>query len=85
MNIVPALDRIIVQRDSRESTTRAGIILPKNSAHAPTTGIVGPAVKSGLKPNTRVVFSAYAGTAVSIDGRDILIMREDDIMAVLTP
>ncbi|MCW5758058.1 MAG: co-chaperone GroES [Phycisphaeraceae bacterium] len=95
LNIRPLHDKIIVRRDEAESVTASGIFLPESSKDRPKTGLVeavgdgalntetGERVPLELKRGDRVIFSSYSGTEVKIDGEELLIMTESDVLAVL--
>jgi chaperonin GroES len=94
MNVKPLGDRIIVQRTEAEQKTKGGIVLPDTAKEKPKEGKVvavgtGKMLDSGdtapltVKDGDTVLFSSYAGTEVKIDGEDYLIMKEDDVLAVL--
>ncbi|MBN1627541.1 MAG: co-chaperone GroES [Deltaproteobacteria bacterium] len=94
MKIRPLHDRIIVQRIKEEETTKGGIIIPDTAKEKPSEGKViavgnGKLLENGsLKPldvkkGDKVLFGKYAGTEVKIEGEEHLIMREDDIIAIV--
>ena len=94
VNIRPLGDRVLVERVEAEEKTAGGIILPDAAKEKPKEGVIvavgeGRSLKSGeraplqVKPKDRVIFSSYAGTEVKIDGDELLIMGEDDILAVV--
>ena len=94
MNLKPLSDRIIVQAEEVEETTASGIILPDTAKEKPQIGkviSVGPGkvnesgnlVKMLLKKGDKVLYGKYSGTEVNIDGDELLIMRESDILATL--
>ena len=94
MKIRPLHDRVIVQRLESETTTAGGLIIPDTAKEKPVQGKViavgaGKRDKDGkvhaldLNEGDRVLFSKYSGTEVKIDGDEHLIMREDDILAVV--
>ena len=94
MKVRPLNDRILVKRLEEEETTKGGIIIPDSAKEKPAEGEViavgkgkrndkGERVKMDIKVGDRVLFSKYGGTDVKIDGVDHLIMREDDILAVV--
>ncbi len=94
MNIRPLNDRILVKRLEEEETTKGGIIIPDSAKEKPAEGEVvavgngklndkGERVPLEVKAGDRVLFSKYGGTDVKLDGEDHLIMREDDILAVV--
>ena len=95
MNIQPLHDRVIVKRVDEEQTTKGGIIIPDTAKEKPQEGII-TAVGSGriegegnkkipldVKKGDRVLFSKYAGTDITIDGEEHLIMKEEDIIAII--
>jgi chaperonin GroES len=94
MKIRPLQDRILIKRVEEEEKTKGGIIIPDTAKEKPMEGLVvavGPGAfdKDGkrrepeVKKGDRILFSKYSGTDVKLDGEDHLIMREDDILAVL--
>lgn len=94
MNIRPLHDRVVVRRMEEERTTAGGIVIPDSATEKPSTGEIlavgnGKITDSGdvraldLKVGDRIMFGKYSGTEVKVDGEDLLIMREDDIMAVV--
>jgi len=94
MKFRPLHDRVLVQRVKEESKTAGGIIIPDTAKEKPSEGKV-VAVGSGtrdengkltpldVKKGDRVLFGKWGGTEVTIDGKDLLIMKESDIMGVL--
>jgi len=94
MNIRPLHDRVIVKRVEEETTTPGGIVLPGSAAEKPSQGIVlavglGKALDNGtvraleVKVGDKVLFGKYAGSEVKVDGEEIIVMREEDIMGIL--
>ena len=94
MNIRPLHDRVVVKRMDEETTTAGGIVLPGSAAEKPQRGEVlavgnGKVLDSGerkaldVKVGDQVLFGKYSGSEVKIDDDELLVMREDDIMAVL--
>ena len=94
MNIRPLHDRVIVRRMEEERTSPGGIVIPDNAAEKPVKGEVlavgnGKIIENGevrpldLKVGDKVLFGKYSGTEVKIDGEELLVMREEDVMAVL--
>ena len=94
MKIRPLNDRILVKRLEEEQKTKGGLFIPDSAKEKPAEGKVvsvgngrlndkGDRVKMELKAGDRVLFSKYGGTEVKIDGEDYLIMREDDVLAVI--
>ena len=85
--------RVVVEAIAKEETTASGIVLPDTAKEKPQEGkviAVGPGVwKDGqrvaldVKEGDRVIFSKYAGTEVKYEGRELLIMRESDILAII--
>ncbi len=89
VNITPLHDRVIVKPAAAEEKTAGGIIIPDTAKEKPQRGIVvaaGPGKKdepTTVKSGDTVLYGKYAGTEVSFEGEDYLIMRESDILAVL--
>ena len=94
MNIRPLHDRVVVRRLEEERTSAGGIVIPDSAAEKPMTGEVlavgnGKAQENGdqrpldVKVGDKVLFGKYSGTEVKVEGDDVLVMREDDIMGVI--
>ena len=94
MNFRPLHDRVVVKRIESEERTRGGIIIPDTAKEKPQEGeiiAVGPGGRDeagkltplDVKAGDKVLFSKYSGTEVKVDGEELLIMREDDLLAVL--
>ncbi len=89
INIKPLADRVIVAPAAAEEKTKSGIIIPDTAKEKPQRGIViaaGPGKKDEpvtVKEGDQVLYGKYAGTEISIEGTDYLIMKESDIFAVL--
>ncbi len=94
MNIRPLHDRVLVRRMEEETTTAGGIVLPGSAAEKPNQGEVlaaghGKILENGsvrpmdVKVGDKVLFGQYGGTAVKVDGEELLMMREEDIQAVI--
>ncbi len=94
MRLVPLGENIVVKRIEAEEMTAGGIVLPDAAKEKPSEGRVlsvgdgrllkdGTRAKSQISDGDRVIFSSYAGNEVSIDGEELLIMAEGDILAVL--
>ncbi|KPK29883.1 MAG: molecular chaperone GroES [Nitrospira bacterium SG8_35_1] len=94
MKVRPLNDRILVKRLEEEQMTKGGIIIPDSAKEKPAEGEViavgkgkmndkGDRIKLDVKVGDLVLFSKYGGTDVKLDGVDHLIMREDDILAVV--
>ena len=91
MNIRPLHDRVVVRRLEEERTSAGGIVIPDSAAEKPMTGEVlavgnGKVQENGdqrpldVKVGDKVLFGKYSGTEVKVEGDDVLVMREDDIM-----
>ncbi|WP_045212731.1 co-chaperone GroES [Desulfonatronovibrio magnus] len=94
MNLKPLHDRVLVKRLEEEEVTKGGIIIPDTAKEKPIKGEVvaagpgktsddGKAVPMSVKAGDNVLFNKYAGTEVKIDGVEHLVMREDDILAII--
>ncbi|NPD30575.1 co-chaperone GroES [Eggerthellaceae bacterium zg-1084] len=93
MNLKPLGDRVIVKVDEAESTTASGLYLATEAKEKPTTGTVlavgegkldhGNLVKPQVKVGDKVIFGKFGGTEVRHEGEDVLILRGDDIYAVV--
>ena len=94
MKIRPLHDRVIVKRLEEERKTASGIVIPDAAAEKPDQGqilAVGPGkrdengkhVAVDVKVGDRVLFGKYAGQGVKVDGQELLVMREEDIMGVV--
>jgi chaperonin GroES len=94
MKIRPLHDRVVIRRTEEERTSPGGIVIPDTAAEKPIRGVViavgkGKILESGdvraldLKKGDKVLFGKYSGTEVKVDGEDLLVMREDDVMAVI--
>ncbi|MFQ5488619.1 MAG: co-chaperone GroES, partial [Gammaproteobacteria bacterium] len=93
MNIRPLHDRVIIRRKEEEQTSPGGIVIPDTAAEKPVRGEViavgnGKLLENGdLRPldvqvGDEVLFGKYSGTEVKVHGEELVVMREDDIMAV---
>jgi len=94
MNFRPLHDRVVVRRIEAEEKSRGGIIIPDTAKEKPQEGeiiAVGPGARDetgkivalDVKAGDRVLFGKWSGTEVRIDGQDLLIMKESDIMGVI--
>jgi chaperonin GroES len=94
MNLRPLHDRVIVKRLDQETKTASGLIIPDAAAEKPDQGEVlavgnGKVQENGnvrpleVKVGDRVLFGKYSGQAVNVNGEELLVMREEDIMAVV--
>jgi chaperonin GroES len=95
MKIRPLHDRVIVKRVEEEKKTASGIVIPDTAAEKPDQGeviAVGPGkrgddgklIAPDVKVGDRVLFGKYAGSTVKLDGDELLVMREEDIMGVVS-
>jgi len=94
MKIRPLHDRVVVRRVEDERTSPGGIVIPDTATEKPMQGEVlavgkGKILDSGeqrgldVKVGDKVLFGKYSGTEVKVDGEEVLVMREDDIMGVI--
>ena len=94
MNLRPLHDRVIVKRKEEERTSPGGIVIPDTAAEKPIRGEItatgpGKTLDDGsvraldVKIGDEVLFGKYSGTEVKVDGDDLLVLREEDIMAVV--
>lgn len=94
-SIRPLHDKLIVRRDEAQTKTSSGIFLPESGKERPKSGVVeavgtgalntetGERIPLTVKKGDKVIFTSYAGTEVKLDGEELLIMSEDDILAVI--
>ena len=91
----PLHDRILVRRTEEEGTTRGGIIIPDSAKDKPQEGEVistgngrtndeGKTFPLAVKEGDRILFGKYAGTEIKIDGEEFIIMKEDEVLGVLS-
>ena len=94
MNLKPLHDRVLVERVEQEDRTKGGIIIPDTAQEKPQQGtvvVVGPGKnnedgttsKMSVKTGDVVLYGKYSGTEITYEGKDLLIMRESDILAIL--
>ncbi|HPX61214.1 MAG TPA: co-chaperone GroES [Deltaproteobacteria bacterium] len=94
MNLRPLQDRILVKRVEEETKTAGGLYIPETAKEKPQRGEIvaagkgkktedGKVLPLDVKVGDKVLFGKYAGTEIKVDGEDFLIMREDDILAVV--
>lgn len=94
MNIRPLHDRVIVKRVEEETTSTGGIVLPGSATEKPSEGEIlavgnGKQLDGGevraleVKVGDKVLFGKYSGSEVKVDGEELIVMREEDIMGVL--
>ena len=92
----PLGDRVLIKRVEEEAKTRGGIIIPDTAKEKPQEGevvAVGPGARDDagkiqpldVKPGDRILFGKWSGSEVKLDGQDLLIMKESDILGVLDP
>ena len=95
MKIRPLLDRVIIRRLEEEKTSPGGIVIPDSATEKPVKGEVvavgkGKILENGdirpldVKVGDTILFGKYSGTEVSVDGEELLVMREDDITAIVS-
>ena len=94
LKLQPLGDRVVIRRDESEATTAGGIVLPETAKDKPARGVVvsvgdGKLLDNGtrsefqVKAGDRVIFSSYAGETFKVDDEEMLLMREDDLLAVI--
>jgi chaperonin GroES len=94
MNIRPLHDRLIVKREADERKSPGGIVIPDTAAEKPTFGKVVAVGKGKILENgqvrppdvhvgDKILFGKYSGTEVKVDGQELVVMREEDVMAVV--
>ncbi|MDH4376340.1 MAG: co-chaperone GroES [Ramlibacter sp.] len=94
MALIPQNDRVIVERLENETKTASGIVIPDNAAEKPDQGkvlAVGPGrrnekgdrIPMELKVGDLVLFGKYSGQTVKVDGKELLVMKEEDVFAVV--
>jgi chaperonin GroES len=95
MKITPLQDRVLVKRLEEEEKTKGGIIIPDTAKEKPIEGKVvavgkgrikedGTVIPLEVKAGDKILFSKYAGTEIQIEGEEHLMMREDDILGIIT-
>jgi len=92
--IQPLADRVLVRPDVAEETTSSGIIIPDTAKEKPQRGTViaagpgkvenGTKVEMSVKKGDKILYGKYSGTEISLDGEDFLIMRESDILGIVS-
>ncbi|MCX7121519.1 MAG: co-chaperone GroES [Gammaproteobacteria bacterium] len=94
MKIKPLHDRVVIKRLDEERTSAGGIVIPDSAAEKPVRGTVmaigtgkastdGKIIPMVVKVGDTVLFGKYSGTEIKIDGEELIVMREDDVMAVI--
>ncbi len=95
MKIRPLSDRLVVRRTQEEEKTKGGIIIPDTAKEKPLEGIVvavgsGKTLKNGksipldVKEGDKVLFGKYSGTEVKVEGEELVLLNQDDVLAVFT-
>jgi chaperonin GroES len=95
MKLTPLQDRILVQRVEEEEKTKGGIIIPDTAKEKPAEGKVvsvgkgkidesGKPIPMEVKKGDRILFGKYSGTEIKIEGEEYLIMREDDVLGIIS-
>jgi chaperonin GroES len=94
VNLIPLHDRVIVKRIEEKETLKGGIIIPDSAKEKPQEGEViavgsgkrekGEVIPLDVKPGDRVLFGKYGGTEIKIEDEELLILREDEILAKLS-
>lgn len=94
MSLRPLQDRVIIKRLDNQRTTASGIVIPENATEKPDQGEViaigsgkktedGKSIPVDVKVGDKVLFGKYAGQAVKVDGEELLVIREEEILAVI--
>jgi chaperonin GroES len=94
MKVRPLQDRVLVKRVEEEAKTKGGIIIPDTAKEKPQEGVIvsvgpgkimedGKRVAPDVKEGDRILFGKYSGTEIKLEGEEHLILREDDILAVI--
>ena len=94
MNLKPLSDRVIITQDEAEETTASGLILTSNSKEKPQRGVViavgegkraddGSLIPMPVAEGDKIVYGKYAGQEITVEGQDYIILRADDIIAVV--
>jgi chaperonin GroES len=94
MSIKPLHDRVVIERLQEELTSAGGIVIPDTAKEKPMRGKVvaigtgkmldsGNIIPLGVKPGDEVLFGKYSGTEIKIEGQELVVMREDDIMGII--
>ena len=94
MNIRPLHDRVVIKRLDEERTSAGGIVIPDTATEKPIRGTVvaigagkiltdGKVIPLAVKKGDTVVFGKYAGTEIKLDGQELIVMREEDIMGIV--
>ena len=93
MNIKPLGDRVVIKNVEAEETTRSGIVLPSSAKEKPQMAevlAVGPGgnvdgkeITMQVKPGDKVIYSKYAGNEIKLDGKELIIVRQSDILGIV--
>jgi chaperonin GroES len=94
MKIRPLHDRVVVRRSEEERTTASGIVIPDSATEKPAEGTItaigtgkkddnGKTIALDVKVGDKVLFKSYGGTPVKVDGEELLVMTEEDILAII--
>lgn len=93
MNLKPLGDRIVVRPSEQDEQTNSGIFLPETAKEKPQQGVVeaaGPGARDGadrvemeVSVGDTVLYAKYAGTTIKVDGKDVLILKESDVLAIV--
>lgn len=94
LNVKPLGDRVLVEQAEEKEVKKGGIIIPDSAKEKPSEGVIralgtgkkdedGKVIAFEVKVGDRVLVSKYGGTEVKIDGKELLVMREEDVMAVI--
>jgi len=94
LKVRPLADKIIIKRLEAETTTKSGIVLPESAKEKPRRGKVvaigegkllddGTRAKFQVKKGDEVIFASYAGTEIKIDGEELMIMSEEEVLAIV--
>ena len=93
MNVKPLGDRVVIKNVEQEETTKSGIVLPGAAKEKPRMAVVlavgpggmvdGKEIKMEVEVGQKVIYSKYAGTEVKLDGQELILVRQSDILAVV--
>jgi len=94
MKFKPLLDRVVIERIEEQNKTAGGIIIPDTAKEKPSQGVIvavgpggrdenGKEIQMTLKEGDKVLFGKWSGTEIKIEGKDLLIMKESDVLGVL--
>lgn len=86
MKLIPLGDRLVLKQAVAEETTKSGIVLPGQAQEKPQEAVVvavGKDVKGELSEGDKVIYSKYAGSSVKVDEEELMLIKEEDILAVI--